>query len=88
MRIRDIKISPHFERQYKKLPREIKEQAKEKEDIFRQDPFDLRLKTHKLHGRQSELWAFWISYHYRIVFLFLDDDSVLFLEIGTHKIYE
>lgn len=53
MQVRDIKTSPHFNKQYKKLPQEIKEQAKKKEKIFRQNPFDSRLKTHKLHGRQK-----------------------------------
>lgn len=88
MGIRDIKTLPHFDRQYKKLPQAIKEQAKNKERIFRKDPFDSHLKTHKLHGRQSELWAFWINYSYRITFIFLSENAVLFLEIGAHDIYE
>jgi len=88
MTIKEIKISPRFERNYKKLPKEIKEKAKKKEKIFRENPFDLRLKTHKLHGKETEVWAFWIDYFYRIKFIFLSDEEVLFLDIGTHEIYK
>jgi mRNA-degrading endonuclease YafQ of YafQ-DinJ toxin-antitoxin module len=88
MEIREIKISPLFERHYRKLPKEIKERAKRKEKIFRKNPFDPRLKTHKLHGKEKECWAFWIDYKYRIKFIFLSDEEVLFLDIGTHGIYK
>jgi mRNA-degrading endonuclease YafQ of YafQ-DinJ toxin-antitoxin module len=71
MEIREIKISSLFERHYRKLPKEIKERAKRKEKIFRENPFDPRLKTHKLHGKEKECWAFWIDYKYRIKFIFL-----------------
>jgi mRNA-degrading endonuclease YafQ of YafQ-DinJ toxin-antitoxin module len=88
MEIREIKISPLFERHYRKLPKEIKERAKRKEKIFRKNPFDPRLKTHKLHGKEKECWAFWIDYKYRIKFIFLSDEEVLFLDIGPHDIYK
>jgi mRNA-degrading endonuclease RelE of RelBE toxin-antitoxin system len=88
MEIREIKISPLFERHYRKLPKEIKERAKRKEKIFRKNPFDPRLKTHKLHGKEKECWAFWIDYKYRIKFIFLSDEEVLFLDIGPHGIYK
>ncbi len=55
-----IKITPQFEKQYKKLPQHLKEKAKEKEIIFRQDQFSAQLKTHKLHGKDKECWALWI----------------------------
>ena len=79
MKIREIKTSPHFERRYKKLSKEAKAKAKEKEKIFREDPFDLRLETHKLHGKLRECWAFSVDKRYRIKFVFLNDEKVLFL---------
>lgn len=83
-----IKVSPRFIKKYKKIPDEIKEIAKGKEIIFRIDPFDQRLKTHKLSGKDKDCWAFWITYSYRIKFIFLSAEEVLFLDIGTHKIYK
>lgn len=88
MQIKEIKIHPFFEKNYKKLPKEIKERAREKEIIFIENPFYPTLKTHKLSGKEKESWAFWINYSYRIKFVFLSDKEVLFLDIGTHDIYD
>ena len=87
MEIREIRATRKFERQYRKLPKEITTAAKEKEIIFRRDPFDPRLETHKLHGKEKEAWAFSVTRSYRIKFIFLAKESVLFLEIGAHDIY-
>jgi len=87
MEVREIRVTVRFERQYKKLPEAIKRAAQDKEIIFKQNPFDSRLATHKLHGRERALWAFSITRSYRIKFIFLKEGSVLFLEIGAHDIY-
>ena len=86
-KVKEIKVSPLFERHYKKLPSSIKEKAKEKEALFRENPFHPILKTHKLSGKERETWAFWITYSYRIKFIFLGEEKVLFLDIGKHNIY-
>lgn len=88
MRIRSIYTHARFDKNYQKLPKEIRDKARAKEKIFRENPFDSRLKTHKLHGKEKEAWAFWVDYRYRIKFIFLDDEEVLFLDIGPHKIYK
>lgn len=88
MPIREIKVSPIFEKHYPKLPRRIRDRAKEKERLFRDNPFHPSLKTHKLSGKEKEAWAFWIDYQYRIKFVFLTEDEVLFLDVGTHDIYK
>jgi len=88
MTIQEIKVSPLFEKHYKKLPKTIKEKAKEKEKIFRENPFHPLLRTHKLHGKDRDCWAFWIDYKFRIKFIFLSENEVLFLDIGPHNIYK
>lgn len=87
MSVSKILITAKFERQYKKLSRTIKTAANEKEIIFRNNVFDPRLDTHKLHGREKEAWAFSINRSYRIKFIFLAKGVVLFLEVGAHNIY-
>ena len=88
----EVIYSNRFIRDYKKLPKKVKELAKKKEDIFRQNPFDSRLKTHKLHGkfkgRIEKYWSFSVGYKYRIVFRFIDKNIVRFYLIGTHRIYQ
>ena len=83
-----ISTSPLFERRYKKLAVPLKSKAKEKELLFREDPFHPSLNTHKLHGKDGESWAFSIDRKYRIKFLFLSDSHALFLDVGTHDIYK
>ena len=83
-----IFYSPEFVRKYKKLPKPLKDLAKEREKIFRADPFDVSLKTHKLHGRFREFWAFSVDYNCRITFKFEENDSVRFYSVGGHSIYK
>ena len=35
---------------------------------FVNDPFDLKLKTHKLSGKLKDLWSFSLDYDLRVVF--------------------
>ena len=78
---------PRFERSYKKLSVAVQERAEEREQIFRANPFDPRLDTHKLHGRLKDQWSFWITGKIRILFEF-DNNDVIFLDIGGHPIYQ
>ena len=79
-----IKVSSKFKKQYKKLPIYIKLKAKARENFFIINPFDPRLETHKLHGKDRECWAYSIDRNYRIKFIFKNDVSILYLNIGTH----
>lgn len=83
-----IRVSSKFRKTYKKLPARIKTKAKEKEKIFRNDPFHSRLDTHKLHGKYKDYWAFTIVGQYRIMFAFADSETIDFVNIGTHEIYK
>lgn len=65
MEIKVIKVSRKFEKQYRHIPENIKNQAKEIENIFRKNPFNKILNTHKLHGKEKDIWSFNINYSYR-----------------------
>ena len=65
----EINVTPRFVKSYNKLRKEIQEKAKVKEAVFRKNPFDKRLKTHKLLGKEKESWAFWVDYSYRLSFV-------------------
>jgi len=83
-----IEIGRRFEKSYKKLPKFVKELAKNKEAILKSNPFDPRLETHKLHGKDKNTWSFSITRKYRIKFIFLSSDRILFLDVGQHDIYQ
>ena len=87
MKITSIKISSQYKKSFRKLPFRIGEKSILRIKIFEENFFDPRLRIHSLSGKEKECWAFWIDYHYRIKFIFLNDEEVLFLDIGTHGIY-
>ena len=52
-------------------------------------PFDPHLKTHKLHGKLSGLWACEVEYDCRIVFTFENEPNtgnqlIVLVDIGKH----
>lgn len=79
-----IRITSYFERRYKKLSLLVKKKAVERGKIFIDNPFDSRLDTHKLHGKKKEEWAYSIDYHYRISFIFVGEEEILYTNVGTH----
>jgi mRNA-degrading endonuclease YafQ of YafQ-DinJ toxin-antitoxin module len=52
--------------------------------IFQTDPFDPRLKTHRLSGQLQRFWSFSVDYDVRVVFSFIEPNQALFIDIGTH----
>lgn len=84
----EVAFSSSFKRAYK---RRIKSNAAlearfwERLAIFRTNPFDQSLRTHKLSGRLKNLWSFSIEYDLRVVFSLLEGDRALFVDIGTHE---
>lgn len=89
MAIKKIIYYTRFEKSYRFLPIKIKNLAEKKEKIFYQNPFDIRLKTHELHGQLKGLWSFSVNNNYRIIFRFYKSkETVIFIDIGTHEIYK
>lgn len=82
-----IAYSPQFVRDFKRLECKIQKKAKHKEEIFRHNPFDSRLKTHKLSGRFEGYWSFSVAYDCRIIFSFYNENAARFVAIGGHSIY-
>jgi addiction module RelE/StbE family toxin len=52
--------------------------------LFSKNPFDRRLRTHKLTGKLEGLWSFSVAYDWRVIFRFLSKDEVLLIDIGGH----
>jgi len=59
--------------------------------IFKQNPFDLRLRPHKIHKLsalyQKIIYAVEIEADLRVAF-FIEGDTVWSVDIGTHDIYK
>ena len=76
--------STKFQKHFKNQTAAIKETAKEQEKIFLKDPYDSRLGTHKLKGKNREHWAYWVTREIRIKFFFVTPDIVMYVDVGTH----
>jgi len=56
-------------------------------DLLANDTYDTRLKTHKLKGDFSGVWACSVDYDLRILFEFVTRDdklAILLLTLGSH----
>jgi len=84
----EIIYSPQFTRKYKKLPTKIKDLAEAREKIFRQNPRDDRLDTHKLHGKLKHFWSFSVDGKFRVIFEFGENGTIYFHSVGDHDIYK
>ena len=60
-------------------------------EIFKENPFDPRLRTHKIHRLSAQygrtIYAVDIEGDLRAVF-FIKDDLIITVDIGTHDIYK
>ncbi|MDD5530317.1 MAG: type II toxin-antitoxin system mRNA interferase toxin, RelE/StbE family [bacterium] len=82
-----VHITSEFEKSFHKLPVRIQYMAEKKDREFQLNPFDKRLHTHKLKGELEGYWSYYINYKYRILFRFLNENEVIYYDIGTHTIY-
>ena len=82
-----IFFRPSFKRAFKKRVagrKGLEEKFWRRIEIFTNNPFDSRLRTHKLSGKLKELWSFSLEYDLRVVFYFLPQNRVMFEDIGPH----
>lgn len=84
----EVIYTKRFVKMYKKMPIEIQELFYKKESIFKNNIFDERLSTHKLHGLLSLYYSFYINYKYRVIFEILENKTIKFLFIGSHGVYD
>lgn len=85
----DIIYTTEFIRLFKKLPLEVKKEAVKKEILFKINPFDAKLKTHKLGGKLKGCFGFSISYSHRIIFEFNKNKKIVYFHsVGDHDIYK
>jgi len=76
-----------FKKSYRKRVQnnnQLKNKFWGKMELFLEEPFSAQLKTHKLGGKLSGLWAFSVAEDCRVVFKFIDSQHVLLIEVGKH----
>lgn len=84
----DILYKPTFIRDFKKLSKDIQDEAFEKIELFKSTENHNKLKVHKLKGKLSAYYSFSVTYSHRIIFSYEDKRTIVFLSIGDHDIYK
>jgi len=84
----EVSFSDSFKKAFHKRIKasDIEQEFWKKLELFINDPFDPKLKTHKLSGKLKDLWSFSVDYNLRVVFYFTKDKpkKAVLIEIGTH----
>ena len=85
------RATPQFWKNFHALSAAQKDVAREKFRLFRENPFDPRLRTHKIQSLSSffkhTVHSVVIEGDLRAVF-YIADDLVVTFNIGTHAIYK
>ena len=82
-----IKRTDKFKKTYKKWIKkhpDLQDTFNEIIQILMMNPYHNKLKTHKLTAKLKGLWASSITYEYRIIFEFINENSILLHTIGKH----
>ena len=80
-----IQYLPKFKKQYKKLPKKIRDQFDERVELFSVDPTLPMLKTHPLKGNFAGYWSMNISGDIRALYIIQGDTMIIFALIGSHS---
>ena len=82
--------TPQFWRSYARLSETQRASTQRAWRIFKEDPFDSRLKTHRIASLSARagrtVHSVWIESDLRAVF-YLEGADVVSMDIGTHAIY-
>jgi addiction module RelE/StbE family toxin len=85
----DVSFSTSFKKALEKRAKstEMKAEFWIRVELFIKDPFDPKLRTHKLSGKLRNLWSFTIENDVRVVFFFTDDKpkKAVFVDLGSHN---
>lgn len=80
----EIEFSSHFIKRARRLSTEDKLILAERTKWFASNSDDPRLKIHPLTGKLKGLFGFSIKRKKRVKFSFLDKNTALFIDVGSH----
>jgi mRNA-degrading endonuclease YafQ of YafQ-DinJ toxin-antitoxin module len=85
-----FKTTPAFRKALARLSPAQKDSAKKVFALFKQNPFDPKLRTHKIHHLSAiykkTIYAVRVENDLRSIF-YLEGEIVISVDIGTHAIY-
>jgi addiction module RelE/StbE family toxin len=84
-----LDYSSNFSKRIKKIPTKVVNKFFERLELFKKDKFNPILNNHKLHGEYEGSSSINVTGNFRAVFEYVNEDYILFSDIGTHpELYE
>lgn len=81
-----IQFSRYFQKQYKKLPTEIKAAFEERLELFKIEPHNFLLKNHALRGGLQGYRSINVTGNFRALYIECEQTRhIIFKLIGTHS---
>jgi len=80
-----IEFHKHFKKRYKKIPSKISSQFNERLFLFERELFHPLLNNHPLGGDRKGQWSINVTSDWRAIYVFKDEDTVVFIDIDTHS---
>jgi mRNA-degrading endonuclease YafQ of YafQ-DinJ toxin-antitoxin module len=80
----EIKFRKSFQKQYKKLPKKVQIQFKERLLMLIENKYHPLLNMHKLNGTESEFLSMNVTGDYRALFI-IESTVFTFYKIGSHS---
>lgn len=83
----NAKFSPSVQKELEKIQQKDRKLANRIEKqiaLFEENPKHPSLRTHKLSGTIDNIWSISITMSIRMVYVLLDQGSVIFVKIGLH----
>jgi plasmid maintenance system killer protein len=83
-----IRYTPQFVRMFDKLDKFLQIEIKEKIIQLKNISNHKTLKVHKLHGKLSDQFSFYVNYRYRVLFRHLNKKEIVLTSVGDHDVYK
>lgn len=84
-----ILFSKKFRKEFKEFPTKIQKRITERIVLFSENDNNPLLNSHALHGEYAKYYSINISGDIRVLYEFIDKNTVLFVKVGTNnKLYE
>ena len=80
-----IETTKSFDKQYAKLNIKVKVSFKKRIELFKDNPFDIRLRNHTLKGRYLGYRSIDVTGDVRALYTTQGDTIIIFGFIGTHS---
>ncbi|MDO8579503.1 MAG: hypothetical protein Q7R72_01365 [bacterium] len=84
----DVIYTHAFVRRFKKLERQITNEALKKINLFKDPDNHQNLKVHKLHGEMNDSFSFSVNHKIRIIFRYINNNEVVLTAIDDHTVYK